>query len=87
MVDEETDQELKIIHSFLLDPFLLLIRDDSSVLILKVDAKGELDEVEKGDATAASKWISGCVHKPDSGEEVLLYLLDIKGSLSVSTSC
>lgn len=84
MVDEETDQELKIIHSHLLDPYVLLIRDDSSVLVLKVDAKGELDEVEKGDVVATSKWLSGCIHKPEIGEEILLYLLNTKGSLSVS---
>ena len=84
MVDEATDAELKILHSSFADPYLLILRDDSSVSILKAENNGDVEEIDKEAALNATRWISGCLYKsthPDSG--VLAYLLSVEGGLHV----
>lgn len=75
----------------------MTIRDDHSLLILQTDKNGDLDEVEVQGSAASGKWISGCLYEdkmniffPDSdieneaGPNILLFLLDVDGNLSVS---
>jgi len=83
MIDEETDNELKIKSSSLCDPYLLVIREDFSAVVLQVDANGELDEVEQGEAMSKIQWISGCVYKAADAPKAAAYLLDTKGTLNV----
>ncbi|KAI9713774.1 MAG: mRNA cleavage and polyadenylation factor subunit [Chrysothrix sp. TS-e1954] len=84
MVDEETDDELKITQSSFLDPYLLLLRDDASAIILQLDDKGELDEVERSKDFASSRWISGSLHRAGVySSQILLYLLSREGVLQV----
>ena len=86
MIDEETDAELKVISSSFCDPYLLVVREDLSVVILEVTNSGELEELDRGDGVLASQWLSGCLYKP-AGEEskVLAVLLTAEGSLRVSS--
>ena len=83
MIDEETDNELKIKSSSFCDPYLLVIREDFSAVVLQVDANGELDEVEQGGAMKKTQWLSGCVYKAANESNAAVYLLDTKGSLNV----
>lgn len=84
MIDEVTDAELTIVHTSFADPYLLVVRDDSSVVVLRADDTGDLDEVERGDALLATKWLSGSIHK-SSGNNAkhLAYLLSSTGGLHV----
>lgn len=84
MVDEATDTEMKILHSSFADPYLLIIRDDLSVAIFKTEKNGDIEEMDKEDTLAATKWISGCLYKPaNSKSGVAAYLLSAVGGLYV----
>ena len=85
MIDEETDQELKVISSSFCDPYLLLIRDDHSSMLLKLDRKGELDEVEGGETFKSLEWRSGCLHWQVGAQQPLVYMLSSKGTLNVGS--
>lgn len=99
MFDEETQAEPKIVNASLADPFILLIRDDSSIYVAKCDDNNELEELEKEDETILSRnWLSGCLYVDTSclfsgeptdkghrtGENVMMFLLDGAGALYVS---
>lgn len=77
----------------------MTIRDDHSLLILQTDKNGDLDEVEVQGSAASGKWISGCLYEDkmniffsdsdienETGPNILLFLLDGDGNLSVSLS-
>ncbi|KAK6001203.1 hypothetical protein QM012_003286 [Aureobasidium pullulans] len=84
IIDEETDAELTVVHSSFCDPYLLLLREDSSLQILQVDKSGDLDELERGDAALASKWLSGSVYRSEkTGDKALAFLLSAEGGLSI----
>lgn len=86
IVPQESDDgetELKIVHTSFCDPYVLVLRDDSSVQILKADEKGEVEPVELDDSIKASKWTSGCLHsKQSTGNVTCAYLLGEDGSLN-----
>lgn len=97
MTDELTDAEPKIISTSFADPYMLVVRDDSSIMVLEADDSGDLDEVERGDILLATKWLSGSLYKDSSGffdvlrngpartgiPVVLLFLICAKGTLQV----
>ncbi|KAH8813165.1 CPSF A subunit region-domain-containing protein [Xylogone sp. PMI_703] len=96
MFDEETQAEPKIVGASLADPFILLIRDDSSVFVAKCDDNNELEELEKEDETLLSKnWLTGCLYvdtmgvfksadkAQKAGENVMTFLLDATGALYI----
>ncbi|KAH0033375.1 protein CFT1, partial [Aureobasidium melanogenum] len=61
-----------------------LLREDSSLQILQVDKSGDLDELERGDAALASKWLSGSVYKSEkTGDKALAFLLNAEGGLAI----
>ncbi|KAK3066100.1 mRNA cleavage and polyadenylation factor subunit, partial [Teratosphaeriaceae sp. CCFEE 6253] len=68
--DEDAEEgEVGIVGVSVCDPYLLVLREDSLVVILKVDTKGEVEPLElEGSALGAGKWLSGCLlagHIPD----------------------
>ncbi|KAF4975163.1 hypothetical protein FZEAL_8018, partial [Fusarium zealandicum] len=97
MLDEETGAEPRVLSASIADPYLLLIRDDSSVLIAQIDSNNELEEVEKTDASLQNtKWHSGCLYtdtkgafQPSAGdkgvetEKIMMFLLSSTGALHV----
>jgi cleavage and polyadenylation specificity factor subunit 1 len=88
VIDEVTDSELSVIHSSFSDPYLLLLREDSSLQILQVDKSGDLDELERGDAALASVWLSGSLYKSEkTSNKTLAFMLNGEGGLAVSVSC
>ncbi|KAJ3538308.1 hypothetical protein NM208_g5960 [Fusarium decemcellulare] len=97
MLDEETGAEPRVVSASIADPYLLLIRDDSSVLIAQIDSNSELEEVEKTDATLQNtKWHAGCLYvdtkgtfQPAAGDKgteiqkIMMFLLSSTGALHV----
>ncbi|KAJ4185032.1 mRNA cleavage and polyadenylation factor subunit [Fusarium falciforme] len=97
MLDEETGAEPRVVSASIADPYLLLIRDDSSVLIAQIDSNNELEEVEKTDNTLQStKWHAGCLYtdtkgvfQPSVGDKgadtskIMMFLLSSTGALHV----
>ncbi|KAL1895582.1 mRNA cleavage and polyadenylation factor subunit [Ceratocystis pirilliformis] len=67
MMDEETDAEPQIISASISDPYILLIRDDSSAFIAQMDSNCELEEIEKGQAMAGTKLATGCLYSDVNG--------------------
>lgn len=84
MEDEVTGVELTVVSASFCDPYLLVVRDDSSVMVLEADSTGEMEEIERGDALLGSKWLSGCVYKgPVTNDKALAFLLSAEGGLRV----
>jgi cleavage and polyadenylation specificity factor subunit 1 len=99
MQDEETGAEPRAVSASVADPFLLIIRDDSSVFIARIDSSNELEELDKDDPVlSTTKWLTGCLYADSAGvfaEEsmgkpastaqcVLMFLLSASGALYVS---
>ena len=96
MFDEETGAEPKIISASFADPYLLFIRDDASICVVKCDESNELEEMERGDVLLATKWLSGCLYtdsyrviagpteRSSDGENTFMFLMSAEGGLHVS---
>jgi cleavage and polyadenylation specificity factor subunit 1 len=98
MLDEETGFDPRVISASIADPYLLLIRDDSSAYVAQIDKNNELEEIEREDkALATTKWLSGCLYQDHSrlfseqaeknqtpGDTIILFLLSAAGALYVS---
>jgi cleavage and polyadenylation specificity factor subunit 1 len=82
MDDEESGAELRIINSSFADPYLLILRDDSSVKIFKAIGN---DEVEEMDASGllSTKWLSASLFKSSTLNETFAFLLTPEGGLHV----
>ncbi|KAF5020949.1 hypothetical protein F66182_7030 [Fusarium sp. NRRL 66182] len=97
MLDEETGAEPRVTSASIADPYLLLIRDDSSLLIAQIDGNNELEEVEKVDTVLQNtKWHAGCLYTDTKGvfqpsigdkgtetEKIMMFLLSSTGALHV----
>ncbi|KAK8181710.1 CPSF A subunit region-domain-containing protein [Phyllosticta capitalensis] len=84
VMEDENDQELRIISTSFCDPYIMVLREDSSVIVLQADSNGEMEEIDRGDALLSTKWLSGCIHKSAStGNKPLVYLLSAEGGLHV----
>ncbi|GKU03346.1 unnamed protein product [Fusarium langsethiae] len=97
MLDEETGAEPRVTSASIVDPYLLLIRDDSSLMLAQIDSNNELEEVEKMDATLQNtKWHAGCLYADTKGafqlnasdkgaetEKIMMFLLSSTGALHV----
>lgn len=100
MTDELTGAEPKIVSTSFADPYVLVIRDDASIMVLEADDSGDLDEVERGDILLATKWLAGSLYKDTRGAfaslrkdqpqaahtNVFMFLLGANGGLQVSAS-
>ncbi|KAI0126579.1 CPSF A subunit region-domain-containing protein [Xylariales sp. AK1849] len=98
MLDEETGAEPRVVTASIADPYLLLVRDDSSVCIVEIDNNLELEEIEKDDDNLLStNWLTGCLYEDDTGifakvqtdkgakpgENIVMFLLSGNGALHV----
>jgi len=99
MYDDDTEAEPKIISASFADPFVLLLRDDSSIFVAQCDDNNELEELEReDDSLLATKWLTGCLYHDTTGafsgdtskkistagEDVFMFLLSAGGALHVS---
>ncbi|KAI1342830.1 CPSF A subunit region-domain-containing protein [Xylariaceae sp. FL0016] len=98
MLDDETGAEPRVESASIADPYILLVRDDASALVAKMDKSLELEELEKGDGIIAStKWATGCLYEDTtgvfskgqsdkgmkSGEDIMMFLLSKSGALHI----
>lgn len=98
MLDEETGAEPRAISASIADPYLLIVRDDSSAFIAQMDSGNELEELEKDDQTLANtKWLTGCLYTDTAAvfaeevaskgakpaQSILMFLLSANGALYV----
>ena len=98
MADDENDAEpAKVVSASFADPYVLLIRDDLSAVLLTEDESGDIDEVARGEAFRRGKWLSGSLFEDsndilrleypeesdDEAGNVLLFLLTAVGGLQV----
>lgn len=100
MLDEETGAEPRAISASIVDPYLLLVRDDSSIFVAQIDSSHELEEIEKTDESLVqTKWLAGCLYtdtrgvfQPSQGdkgteaEKIMMFLLSATGALHVSST-
>jgi cleavage and polyadenylation specificity factor subunit 1 len=49
------------------DPYLAIIRDDSTLLLLQADDSGDLDEVTLSEDVVSQKWLSACFYSDNAG--------------------
>lgn len=95
MEDEETGAEPRVLSASICDPYLLLIRDDSSALVAEMSSDDELEELEKPEGKLRStKWVSGCLYADNTGvfgdpqlqdgqKRIFMFLLSSTGSFQV----
>ncbi|KAL9591984.1 MAG: hypothetical protein Q9179_007176, partial [Wetmoreana sp. 5 TL-2023] len=97
MADEATGAEPRIVSASFADPFVLLIRDDQSILVLRADEGGDLDEVEQGALVKTKRFRSGSLYEDskdvfrlesepeieDDAGNILMFLLTVEGGLQV----
>jgi cleavage and polyadenylation specificity factor subunit 1 len=83
MMDEETDADLSIIHTSSCDPYVLVIRDDSSIQVLQHQRK-EIEPLDTTPDATTKKWMSGCVYSGEfTGGKPALFLLAAEGAMHV----
>ena len=95
--EEDSDNGPLVISACFVDPYLLLVRSDKSIRLLKADESGDLDELEQREGLKDGQWVSGCMYEDsndamrleypeDENDEVgnvLLFLLSAAGGLHV----
>jgi hypothetical protein len=81
--DETTGAELEIIGASFCDPYVSLIRSDSTITVYQ-STSTELEELERGDSILSAKWLSASAYKPPNVDEPLLFALTAEGALRVS---
>jgi len=101
MIDEETGAEPRVISARIADPYILLVRDDSSAVVAYMNKDHELEELDREDKTlVTTKWLTGCLYSDKSGvfapsegtsgakskETVLAFLLSAAGTFYVSST-
>ncbi|KFY74465.1 hypothetical protein V499_05515 [Pseudogymnoascus sp. VKM F-103] len=100
MFDDETGAEPKIVAASIVDPYMLLIRDDASIFVASCDSDNDLEEIERGDdSLLTNKWLSGCLYNDSTGKfsetgssngtgtekTVIMSLLNAEGALFMYT--
>ena len=84
MMDEENDAELSIVHVSFCDPYLLVLRNDSSAFFLKAEDNGDLEPLDLPDDIQTAKWLSGCLYNGELFDnEAVAVLLGEEGSLRI----
>lgn len=84
MTDEETDAELKILHTSFCDPYVLVLRDDSSVQVLKTQKGSELEIIEPNNDFASTKWLSACLYSGTlTSYETAAFMLGPEGAFQL----
>ncbi|CCU78176.1 Protein CFT1 [Blumeria hordei DH14] len=98
MYDDDTGAEPKVVSASFADPYLLLVRDDSSIFVAQCDDNNELEEVDRVDKILlTTKWITGCIYCDSTGVfasvdpekkiknrgRVMMFLLSDRGTLHI----
>ncbi|BCS21380.1 cleavage/polyadenylation factor CFT1 [Aspergillus puulaauensis] len=65
--DEDNSDERAAICASLADPYLAIICDDLTLLLLQADDSGDLDEMTVAQDAASQKWLSACLYTDKTG--------------------
>ncbi|KAL2824543.1 CPSF A subunit region-domain-containing protein [Aspergillus cavernicola] len=65
--DDDNSDERVAVSASIADPFLAIIRDDSTLLLLQADDSGDLDQVTVAEDVATRKWLSACLYCDKAG--------------------
>lgn len=60
--EDSAESDPKAAKARFMDPYVLIIRDNSSLVLLSADENGDLDEVERGEALQENIWSSGSLY-------------------------
>lgn len=96
--DEDTSDERMAVRASFADPYIAILRDDATLLLLQADNSGDLDEVSINE-TIDPKWLSCCLYRDtsrafshakltseeSSQSDIILFLLSSDCKLFVST--
>ncbi|CEO58535.1 hypothetical protein PMG11_03252 [Penicillium brasilianum] len=92
--DEDTDKERLAVSASFADPYLGILRDDSSLLLLQADDSGDLDEISLPDELSSLKWRSASLYQDNdqvfssksadtADGNIILFLLSTDYKLSI----
>lgn len=89
--DEDTSEERIAVSATFADPYLAILRDDSSLLLLQSDENGDLDEASVNEDISSQSWLSSCLYadvrgifsESSSESNVLLFMLNAEYKLIV----
>ncbi|KAH8701144.1 putative cleavage and polyadenylation specificity factor subunit A [Talaromyces proteolyticus] len=65
--DEDEDDERTAVSASFADPYLLVLRDDSSLLLLQPDESGDLEFLSGNETIASQTWLHGCLYTDKNG--------------------
>jgi hypothetical protein len=84
MGEETSDGDLSITRVSFCDPYISILRDDASIMILRLDTKlGELVEMS-GKALQDNQWLCASFYKPTQAKSGIQAILTTsKGGLRV----
>jgi cleavage and polyadenylation specificity factor subunit 1 len=82
MEDEDGNEGLRIINATFADPFMLILRDNSSAKLYQASGDGEVEEVE-ADGLTSTQWLSTSLYKSSASSETYAFLLTHQGGLHV----
>ncbi len=80
---------MHIVAASIVDPYILLLREDASIYVAHCDNHNDLEELTReDDALLANKWLSGCLYKDTAGsfagkDTVAMALLSTEGTLFI----
>lgn len=61
IVDEDSGSEARIATAHIMDPYVVIVKDDNTALLLKADKKGELEEIELPEFPEVTKFVSASI--------------------------
>jgi cleavage and polyadenylation specificity factor subunit 1 len=95
--EDVLEDDPKVIAATFAEPYIVLLRDDSSVIILNLDDDGELQDLAVFGSISRTRYCSAALYDDtndifqlsrddvDEPTSVLLFLVDVDGCLCVST--
>ncbi|KAI5304637.1 mRNA cleavage and polyadenylation factor subunit [Ascosphaera pollenicola] len=90
--DEDTSEERHAIAVTFSDPYITIVRDDQSILLLQADESGDLDEIPVEGELESMKWLSASLYhdktqffmpKSEDHDTTLLFLLGTEGQIYI----
>ncbi|KAL4940501.1 hypothetical protein BDV06DRAFT_196443 [Aspergillus oleicola] len=91
--DEDNSDERVAINAIVADPYVAIIRDDSTLLLLQADDSGDLDETSVIEDVTSRKWMSACLYADkaaffggspsDTARSIFLFLLNHDNQLHI----
>jgi cleavage and polyadenylation specificity factor subunit 1 len=66
IVDEDSGSEARVATAQIIDPYIAIVKEDKTALLLKVDKKGELEEIELPEFSEGTKFVSASLYTDDT---------------------